>query len=143
MTDKTIKQFADKHRAKVTRDIDDGTDIVAGSNGQIYEFSRERLGVIFIPTVVRTRKWNALTTEAIAAGMTLHQDGDSEGSFSFDADNPKHAAIALKIAGVRRKRQLSPEHRAKLLQANRSTRFASEPHGSKQPFLGLEAAFNL
>jgi len=41
-------------------------------------------------------------------------------SAEFQVNN---AAIALKIAGVRRKRQLSPEHKAKLLQANRSTRF--------------------
>jgi hypothetical protein len=47
-------------------------------------------------------------------GMTVRQNGDSEGALSFDGSNPAHAKLAIKIAGVRPKRQLSAERLATL-----------------------------
>jgi hypothetical protein len=57
--------------------------------------------------------------------MTLRQNGDDEGAVSFDPTNKKHAALAIKVAGARPKRRLSPEHKAKLLAANRHTQFSA------------------
>jgi hypothetical protein len=47
--------------------------------------------------------------------MTLRQNGDDEGALSFDPNNRQQARLAIKVTGARPKRQLSPEHRAKLL----------------------------
>jgi hypothetical protein len=117
-----LKQFAVSYRLKIRRDSD-LSDIVQGRDGQIFEFSQEQLGVMFMPSTICTKKWNSLRKQAILSGMTLQQNGDSEGSFSFNADNSEQVAIALKIARPKRRKQLSPESRAKLLRANQRTRF--------------------
>jgi hypothetical protein len=57
--------------------------------------------------------------------MTLRQNGDAEGAFSFDPGNPVQAKLAIRIAGVKAKRQVSPEQRArtaKMLAAARQRR---------------------
>ena len=60
--------------------------------------------------------------------MTLRQNGDSEGSLSFDPSNREQAKLAIKIAGARPKRVLSPEHKAKLLTSSPLLlNFASPP----------------
>jgi hypothetical protein len=46
--------------------------------------------------------------------MTLQQDGDAEGCFTFDSTNLEHIRLAIKLAEVKRKRQVSPEQLAKL-----------------------------
>jgi hypothetical protein len=71
----------------------------------------------------RMGHWSRVRRKCLAAGMTLRQNGDDEGAFSFDPSNRTQAALAIKLAGARPKRRLSPEHRAKLLAANRHTQF--------------------
>ena len=47
--------------------------------------------------------------------MTLRQNGDGEGVFWFDPENKEQARLAIRFAGVRPKKQISDEHKAKLL----------------------------
>ena len=47
--------------------------------------------------------------------MTLRQNGEDEGALSFNPANRQQSRLAIKLTGARPKRQLSPEHRAKLL----------------------------
>jgi hypothetical protein len=45
--------------------------------------------------------------------MTLRQNGDAEGAFSFDPANQVQAKLAIRITGVKRKRQMTEEQRVK------------------------------
>lgn len=49
---------------------------------------------------------------AIALGLTLRQNGDSEGTLSFKPANGPQSTLALRIAKARAKRILSPERAA-------------------------------
>lgn len=117
-----IKTFATRHRLKTVVDID-GTTIIPGKHGQLYEVSGTRLGTMFLPTAYRPRKFAAVRRAAELAGLVARQVGDSEGCFEFNSNDKAQVKQAIKIAGVRPKRQLSPEHKAKLLRANQNTRF--------------------
>jgi hypothetical protein len=116
----TIHEFAIKYRLKVRQNRDDGTDIIPGRPGfsHIYEYSDDELGVMFVSYATvhgspRPRLWNAHSRKALAAGMTLRQNGDGEGAFSFDPANPVQAKLAIRIAGVKRKRRMTEEQRVK------------------------------
>jgi len=61
------------------------------------------------------KAWGNFRRKAEALGMAVRQDGDSEGALSFDPSDKEQAKLAIQIATVRPKRQLAPEHRAKLL----------------------------
>jgi hypothetical protein len=50
--------------------------------------------------------------------MVVRQNGDWEGVLSFDPHNAEQAQLAIRVAGIKRRRKLSPEHRAKLRDAN-------------------------
>ena len=114
-----LEQFAKQYRVKIRRNTEDGTEVIEGRWGNIYEYSTTELGVMFLPPLkpgqtARTGMWNARRLEAESAGMVLRQSGDGEGSLSFDPSNPKQAAIALKIAQPKRRRRASPEQLATL-----------------------------
>jgi hypothetical protein len=131
----TIHDFATKYRLKVRQDKDDGTDIIPGRPGfsHIYEYSDDELGVVFLPykTVAepeRPRLWNSHARKALDAGMTMRQNGDTEGTFSFNAENQEQAKLAIHIAGIKAKRRVSPEQRARtteILAAARQRRQAA------------------
>jgi hypothetical protein len=109
-----ITEFAKAHRLKPAREDD---MVIVGKAGQIYEYSDALLGVMFITPAKkapRPRVWNNLSAQCVLAGMTLRQDGDAEGALSFDPANPAHVTLALKLAGVKRKRQLTPEQLVRL-----------------------------
>lgn len=108
----SIESFAAQYRLK-TQVSGDGTNIIAGRVGVIYEFDADTLGVLIIPNPPRKRYWGCLRASLIVAGMTLVQDGDGEGSAVFDPDNPIQAKLAIRAAGIRRRRQLTPEQREK------------------------------
>ena len=113
-----LTKFAEKHRLKVKRDPEDGTQVIVGGKGQIYEFSSDELAVMFIPGGdPRTRQWHTVRENCLAVGMTLQQDGDAEGAFSFDPENQDQAKLAIKVAGAKGMKRLSDQHRGKLVGA--------------------------
>jgi len=100
----TIHGFATKHNLSVSR-AEDGTSVVRGRNGELYEYSEDELGVLIMPMSERqVRFWGHACKKMLGAGMTLRQDGDREGALSFDPHNPKASRLAMKLAGVRSRR---------------------------------------
>jgi hypothetical protein len=110
--------FANKYRLKLKRDPCDGTYIIPGRHGQIYEYSDSELAVMFIllsDQEPSPRTWTSVRRKCVATGMTLRQDGDAEGALIFDPSDLPLAKLAIKIAGIRRVRQISNKHRTKLV----------------------------
>ena len=68
------------------------------------------------------KTWGNFKRAAAAAGMTLRQNGDSEGCLSFDPEDNEQANLALKIAKVRPKRQRTPEQVARFVAAMKEAR---------------------
>jgi hypothetical protein len=112
----SLESFAKSCRLKIRRD-DDNELRIAGKDGQIYAYSDNELGVSFMPGLSNGRgvgtwcpkRWGNLRRRAVEAGMKVRQNGDSEGSLTFDPANREQANLALQIARVRQKKQLSPE----------------------------------
>ena len=108
-----LSSFAERYRLKVRRD-EDGTLIVSGRTGQIYQHGENQLAAMFIlsrDSKPRRRTWGNLRRRCQAAGMILRQCGDAEGSFSFDPANPEQCRFAIRVAGARQKNRLSQEQR--------------------------------
>ena len=125
----TLADFAGKHRLKVRRD-DHGDTTILGKQGHLYEYSATELGVMFMPPRTESepwgrwcpKTWGNFKRAAAAAGMTLRQNGESEGCLSFDPKNNEHAKLAIKIAKVRPKRQPTPDQVARFLAAVQNAR---------------------
>ena len=119
-----------------------GESIIPGRQGQIYEYGDGELGAMFMPTPTKDdrwgkwcpRTWGNFKRAALAIGMTLRQNGDSEGCLSFDPANDAQARLAIKIAGVRPKRRVSPEEIARLVTVGfKASRHTVEGHlGAKK-----------
>ena len=113
-----IHTFAQQNLLTTFRQIDDMTTVIRGRAGcHLYEYSDSELGLIVLSDAndARPRRWAGIRKKCLSTGMTLRQNGESEGAVSFDPNDREQARLAIKIAGVRPKRRLSPEHRAKLL----------------------------
>jgi hypothetical protein len=114
-----IESFASEHRLKLRRNADDDNQTcILGKSGQIYEYSDTELGVSFMPGLENGRgvgrwtpkTWGNFRRKAGELGMTVRQNGDSEGSLSFNPKNDDQAKLALQIARPRQRKQLSPKH---------------------------------
>ena len=115
-----INDFAERHRLTLSIDPGDSTEVLVGSQGHIYEYDHDTLAVIFSPAgAPRTRLWRALREKCLAAGMKLRQNGDAEGSLSFDPGDRSQAKLAIKVAGIRTRRKSSEGQLANLVRGNR------------------------
>jgi hypothetical protein len=117
-----INRFAQRHRLKLVHDKSDDILLILGKGGQIYEYSDNELGVMFITPVrmpARTHFWRKVSAQCVTSGMTMRQRGDAEGTLSFDPLNHEHARLAMKLAGVRPKRLASSTQLANLKKGNR------------------------
>ena len=88
---------------------------------------------MFLPNKHRPRQWTVFRTRAMAAGMRVVQDGDSEGCLAFTPDEPGQAELAVKIAGVKRRRKVSEARRQQLCEhlGKRRTLLSSAPVGGE------------
>lgn len=110
-----ISEFATKYKLQKPRIDVDGTLVIFGKSGQIYEFSESRLGVIYTSAINGGSKFRDLTTQrnnaaqasCIAVGMQLEQQGGLESAFSFDPCDARQAKVAIQVAGAKAKRQVS------------------------------------
>jgi|SRR5437588_11681305 len=110
-----LETFAEKHRVRITKHSGDDTRIIAGKRGHLYEYGEDLLGVMFMPPPTagqpwgkwQPRTWNNFKRAGQTVGMTMLQDGDSEGCMGFDPENPRQSKLALKMAGIKAKRQIS------------------------------------
>ena len=108
--------FAKQNRLTVRKD-DCGDPVIRGKFGELYEYSDSLLGVMLITPVSKPpkpRHWYRYREAGQVAAMVLQQNGDAEGALSFDPKNAEQVKIALKLAGVKPKRRVSPEERARL-----------------------------
>jgi len=110
-----ITEFASKHNLQKPTLDPDGTMVIHGKTGQLYEFSDSRLGVIYSSAIKGGSRYKDKTAQrnntaqagCLAVGMTLEQLGDLECAFSFDPSNAKQARFAIKTAGAKAKKQYS------------------------------------
>jgi hypothetical protein len=116
-----LDSFAAAHRLRITRDAYNER-IIAGKRGSLVtDFGDGRLAVLLMGTSARW--WNGRRTALVAAGCRLEQDGDAEGSLSFEPTNAIASALAIKFAGCKRRRMLSEAHRQALVDHGARTRF--------------------
>jgi len=106
----TFKEFADIYRLKLSER--DGEKVIAGRDGLIYQY-REQLAVCFMPISRSVYQWNKFRNKAVAIGMVLKQNGDSEGTFLFNPENREQSETAIAMAHCRRRPALSSAERAK------------------------------
>ena len=71
------------------------------------EWDESELAVMFITPAIKPARpffWRKHRDSGIAAGMQFIQDGDAEGCLGVDPRKPDQVKIALKLAGVKRRR---------------------------------------
>jgi hypothetical protein len=132
-----IKQFAEKRSLKAKQDSCGDTFIPAKSfcydtvatvkkriakgikrdpkeySSHIYDgFTDGRLGLCLM--FPHKKRWNSSHRQMLAAGFTQQQAGDSGGCYKFDPGNTAHVKLALSLAGIKRKKQISPAQVAAL-----------------------------
>jgi hypothetical protein len=100
--------FATRHRLKCRVD-GDGTQVIPGKFGQVYECGNGQLAVMVMPRPPRKNYWAIKRNKLAALGCTVLQDGECEGTAAFDPDNPAQSKAAIRAAGITRKRRISPD----------------------------------
>lgn len=114
-----IEKFAERFRVKTRRD-DCGHIVILGKqhrgaaaqSGIFDGFADGQIGVALL--FGTKKKWGNARRKLQAAGFTVRQDGDTEGTLTFDATNGKQARLAIKLAGVRTKKHVAPPSVAQL-----------------------------
>ena len=116
----TIEQFAETYRVKPRKDSC-GDRIVPGKPRQtrwpeekshIYEGDNGQFGLSLmnpLPYPEGKAKYTNAKKRLLEAGFIQGQDGDSEGTFLFDGSNAVQAKLAIREAGIKIARTLSPE----------------------------------
>lgn len=123
----TIQTFADKHRLR-TRIDTDGTKIIPGRVGHIYEYDDDLLGVMVMPDPPRVQYWGFARRNLKAVGCTVVQNGDGEGAATFDPENKQQAKLAIKVARIKRKRIMSEAQLDQLRRARESSPLVATAH---------------
>ena len=128
-----IAQFAQAHRLAMRRDAC-GDLIIVGKairrpedESNICEALNGRLGLNLM--LDSARHWNSTKRRLIGAGMILERDGEYEGSFSFDPNDPVQALLAIREGRVHRRKVFSPQT-LKTMKA-RANQMNSERWGQK------------
>ena len=119
-----LRNFGKKYHLKLRRCPDDGTEIIPGNKGKshVFEFDDGILAVMIMPETGNAHAWSAARAAFTKTGMKVEQNGDGEGTATFDPANRKQVRVALQYAGVRRGRKLSPVQLATLARAREKAR---------------------
>jgi hypothetical protein len=112
-----VKHFADTHRVRARRD-ECGELILPGRIGHVYEHGTSRFGVYL--NCATKRAWSSAKRTLTAAGFTIRQNGDMEGTALFDPANEEQARLAVEIARIRKRRVVTPEQRKRMAERMRS-----------------------
>ncbi len=128
---KTLKQFAETYRLKIKPDSC-GDQIIPGKprkadkhedKNHIYDHGDGQFGLyINFTSASSSAKWTYSRARLLESGFKSWQDGDFDGIVLFNPSNKKQARHAIKEAGARIKRVLSPEERDRLVQTLRLNR---------------------
>jgi hypothetical protein len=122
-----LRDFAQKHNVSRTAFSRDecGDLILQGKNAHIYTFSEIRLGICL--EYDSAKRWNGAKRAMQEAGFRMTQDAEREGCGLFDPTSREQVRLALKLAGVREKRKLTPE----LLERLKRTAFKPRQHAQE------------
>jgi len=131
-----VQEFAKKYRLRTTFD-DCKEVIIPCKRGQIYECGGGKLAVLV--EAVSARGWHSVRKSLLAAGFELRQNGDCEGTLSFDPADPKQAELAIKVMRARRKRQLSEAQKAELTRRLPIASKSRRPTAQEGAFAALES----
>lgn len=122
----TMAEFAEHYRLRVRRDA--CGDLVAPAKfGHLYAHTAGLIGLVLEDArngQSRGRSLLARRRKALAAGLRLHQAGETEAILLFELNNPAHEKIAIKLVGAKRRRIPSPAQLATLRRAREAPRFA-------------------
>ncbi len=103
-----LAQFAERKRLRIKRS-EVGELMIPGRIGHLYEHDCGVFGLMLIsPNGDDPKLDNTLRSKmrkALREGLELHQRGDYESSFLFDAENKQHARLAIRLIGCKRKRR--------------------------------------
>lgn len=102
-----LQAFAEKNRLTAKLDAD-RTYIIPGKRGHLYAFSDTRMAATAYGPETSPKKWGRLRREGLDIGLVLVQDGDEEGTMTFDPGNRAQVRLVLKLLGVKRRRTCSP-----------------------------------
>lgn len=111
-----LRSFAERHRLRVRRDVC-GDLVILGRFGQLYEHGSGVFGLLLqvLPDHPRLDKTLRIRRrKAIDAGFVHHQWGDSEAIVLFDPNTDVQARLAIKLAGIKRRRISSANQIANL-----------------------------
>jgi hypothetical protein len=111
----TIQQFAEEHKLKVTRD-ECGDEIILGRHGQLYTDDGELCAVWTDARPIKRDKLVALGGRMWQGDVSL-KNGRRVQDAWVKGIQPKAYTAAIRLVGAAAKRELSPEHRAKLVAA--------------------------
>jgi len=117
-----MKAFGAAQRLRVRRD-EDGSHIIGGRYGHIWDHGAGLLAVTLLD--LTPRKWTHRKRLCLEVEMEIQQAGDFEGTCLFDPEDSEQVRVALRVAGVKKRRQLSPEHRDRLKEVGAMYRFSS------------------
>lgn len=128
-----IKEFAAKYRVRTRRDSC-GEEIVMGHIrstrvecvSHIYDHGDGKHFGVLLP--FRTKaKWSIAKKKLIAAGFTIRQDGDTDGTALFDPEDREQVRVAFRVACIKPRRELTPERREALAAQLRAARQSKTP----------------
>jgi hypothetical protein len=107
-----IQEFASQYRVRVKRDVCQDPIIPGKRQSHAYPHSGEQFGLCLM--LASARAWCAAKRKLTAAGFTIRQDAETEGIALFDPSNAEQARLALRLAGVKKRRIASPGQLAAL-----------------------------
>jgi hypothetical protein len=116
-----IEQFAERFKVRTRRD-ECGDTVIPGkqhkfADGQSSIFAGYDSGQLGVALLFGTKtKWTYARRKLEAAGFHVRQLGETEGVLTFDSANAQQARLAIKVAGVRTKKNMAPPSAAQLAQ---------------------------
>lgn len=120
----TLKIFVRTYNlspARLRRDVD-GTSMLCGRETKsrpgvraVHEYGDGRLSASFLD--LTPRRWGTVRRALEDVGCELMQDGDDEGSLTFDPKDAKQVRAVLKHVGIPKKRSMSETQREALAKA--------------------------
>jgi hypothetical protein len=101
------EQFAELYSLKTRKDAD-GSKIISGKFGHIYEYGGGGFGVMVMPNPPRKQYWGHTKAAFLSSYLHIVQDGDGEGAATFNPMDAEQVKQAIRAAGIKRIRTVSP-----------------------------------
>ncbi len=134
-----IKEFAEKYRVRTKRD-GCGEEIVTGTRVpkdmpkrveyacHVYDHGDgKRFGILLL---LKTKlQWTHAKKQLVAAGFTIKQNGDTEGTALFNPEDAAQVRLAFKLARINPKRVMSESQRLVLMEARKRLPQTLRPEG--------------